>query len=70
MESKVSKSGFFEWFEAQHGKRPEWPGKTDLELRKMVRDGKDAEQVSAAQERYAARLESALYAWQAREKQP
>jgi hypothetical protein len=67
--SKPKPSSFFKWFEWQEGPRPRLPGKSDESLLDAVRDGKRAEGVLAKQELYDARMEAALYAWQAREKQ-
>jgi hypothetical protein len=64
-------SAFETWFTAQHGPRNAsgLQTRTDEELKDMVQAGKVAERALAARERWDAREESALYAWQAREKQ-
>ena len=59
---------FAKWFEAQHGKRPGLSSFPDDRLLQMYRDGKYAERVLTKRKEYDARRESALYAWQAREK--
>lgn len=59
------------WFEAQHGKRmPDRvpPGSmlrmSDNELRDAIHAGKAATEILAGREKWDARRESALYAWQ------
>jgi hypothetical protein len=60
-------SAFHSWFEAQHGQRPTMRGLSDYELEEMVKDGKRAQCVRDSQREYDARLESALYAWTAKD---
>ena len=61
-------SAFQEWFEAQHGKRPGKNEPDDVSLRLLVINGKRAEQILHERQLYDARKNSALYAWQARER--
>ena len=59
-------SAFEKWFVLQHGERPQGPGPEELQIRISI--GHRAKQLLESQERWDARHESALYAWQAREK--
>lgn len=61
-------SDFAKWFEAQHGKRPGLPAFSDERLQKMAKDGKYAERTLAKRAEWDARRQSALCAWQARER--
>jgi hypothetical protein len=67
-----TQSEFLAWFEAQHGKRmpdrvPEGSmmRMSDDELKDAIFAGKSAADILAAREKWDARKESALYAWQA-----
>lgn len=60
-------SKFDAWFEAQHGKRPGWT-ESDESLQTAVRRGERARDTLDRQREWDARRESALYAWQARER--
>jgi len=59
---------FTDWFEQQHGKRPTMHGRSETDIRLMISEGENARDVLNAQLGWDARRESALYAWQAREK--
>lgn len=56
---------FAAWFRLQHGDRPRG---NQLELERKVREGAEAQALLAAQKSWDMRQQSALYAWQAREK--
>ena len=56
---------FKNWFERQHGKRPNLGGATDKELQDMVVTGFSAGRELEARRIYDARKTSALYAWNA-----
>ena len=56
-------SKFGEWFRAQHGARPGGIV-TDEALLERVRAGQLAEGILASREKWDARFQSALYAWQ------
>ena len=58
------KSRFEAWFIAQHGKR-ERMDKTDDELSALVMQGKQAEEELRRRKEWDARQESALYAYNA-----
>ena len=63
-------SEFLAWFIAQHGARERgvMADKSDDELNCMIHDGKLAAMVLQSREEWDARQQSALYAWQARDK--
>ncbi len=66
----MSNSAFTDWFVAQHGKRncvllsPSNP--SDAHLRSIIREGEIAKAALDHRERWDAKEESALYAWNAR----
>ena len=63
-------SAFRELFEAQHGKRPGLAKVDDAELAEAVKNGRCAERLLERRLTWDARFESALYAWQARDREP
>lgn len=65
------KSEFAEWFVAQHGPRDRsgLQGKSDQDLRNMIRAGKEAERTLNCRELWDEKETSALYAWQAARKE-
>ena len=63
----MKKSAFLSWFRAQHGHRPALGG-TDLELLAKIMQGSRAQMELRDRNTYDARLQSALYAWTAKDK--
>jgi hypothetical protein len=62
------KSAFHEWFISQHGERPVMLGKNDEDLMLMISAGERATAMLLAGQDWNNRYQSALHAWQAREK--
>lgn len=69
--SEQVKSSFMEWFVAQHGKRTDsgMDDYSDHLLQSFISRGQLAESVLTQRQLWDARQQSALYAWQAREKE-
>ena len=63
----MKKSAFLSWFRSQHGKRPVIGG-TDSDLITAIMAGSRAQQELRDRNTYDARLQSALYAWTAKDK--
>jgi hypothetical protein len=64
---KKQRSEFRTWFVAKHGQRPNIGNTTDEELRRMTLLGEGAARELYNRKLYDARLESALYAWTAKD---
>lgn len=66
------KSDFSEWFKAQHGPRERgvMAGYSERRLRDEIQRGKIAAAELEARSLWDEKRQSALYAWQAREKTP
>lgn len=66
------KSEFMTWFVAQHGHRERgvMAGHSDQRLRDEIERGKIAAAALAERETWDEKQQSALYAWQARNKTP